>query len=185
MTIGVLALDVDGVLTDGGLYLSGLGEEMLRFGVLDGLGITRWLQTGRLCVWVSARSSPAAAVRAERLGVKHLLFGVHDKASALESFLGEHGYTWADVAYMGDDLVDMEPVMRAGLGIAVANAVAEVRDAARYVTVASGGAGAVREVVDMLLGSDTRPFHETTQEADAGSRGSCRTPAGRHRSRTP
>lgn len=168
MSMRVLAVDVDGVLTDGAIYLSEKGEELLRFDVRDGAGIVRWMQAGRECVWVSARCSVAVTMRAHHLGVRHLIAGVHAKADALESFLAQHGYCWHDVVYIGDDAVDLDPIRRAGLGVAVADAAFPVREAAGYVTTAPGGRGAVREVVDMILGLDAGR-DETTQTTETSS----------------
>ncbi len=163
MRYAVLALDVDGVLTDGGIYLDEGGTEWLRFSVRDGQGIVRWLASGRTCVWVSARASPAIVARASRLGVCDLLLGVKDKKKALEEFLSSRGYRWDDVVYIGDDLVDLEAVREAGLGVAVADAVPALKRAARYVTSAPGGRGAVREVVDMTMGEEVHESDETTE----------------------
>lgn len=179
MTPGVLALDVDGVLTDGGIYVSEGGEEMLRFSVLDGFGIRRWIDAGGLCVWISARSSTAMGARAERLGVPHVLLGVVDKSAALEDFLAGYGHSWQDVVYIGDDLVDLEPVRKAGFGVAVASAVAPLKSAAAYVTTAAGGHGAVREVVDRILDSAMECDHEAAQEAQKSDGGQGRPVAGR------
>jgi len=184
VTLSVLALDIDGVLTDGGIYLSDRGDEMLRFGVLDGLGITRWLASGRECVWVSARESAAATIRAERLGVRHLLLGVHDKVAAMEAFLSSHGYCWDQVVYVGDDLIDLEPMRRSGLGIAVSNAVPELKRAAGYVTVTAGGSGAVREVIDMLLQHSTGPEDAILKTSEKGAGGHGSATARRRRART-
>ena len=151
MKYRVFALDVDGVLTDGGIYLDAEGKELLRFHVLDGLGIRRWIEAGLTCVWISARSSPVVVARAQMLGVDHLLLGVDDKARALRNFLSEHGYSWSDVVYLGDDIVDLEPVRLSGLGVAVQTAVDELKEVADLVTLAPGGGGAVREVVERIL----------------------------------
>jgi 3-deoxy-D-manno-octulosonate 8-phosphate phosphatase (KDO 8-P phosphatase) len=147
----VLALDVDGVLTDGAIYVDSGGDETLRFHVLDGLAIHRWCEAGNLCVWITGRRSKAVKTRAASLGINHLLIGIVDKAAEMTRLLADTGYTWDQVVYVGDDLPDIEPIRRAGLGVAVQSAVREVKEVAIMTTCTPGGQGAVREVVDLLL----------------------------------
>jgi 3-deoxy-D-manno-octulosonate 8-phosphate phosphatase (KDO 8-P phosphatase) len=153
--IKVVGLDVDGVLTDGGVYMGLVANQSLefkRFGVQDGFGIKLLRSVGLAVVLVSARTSEASEVRAQELEVEALLQVAPDKKhSALAAELERRGFTFADCAYVGDDLADI-PVLRAvSLPIAVANATAEVKRTARIVTSAAGGSGAVREVADRLL----------------------------------
>lgn len=152
MDYRLLALDVDGVLTDGGIYIDSDGRELLRFHVADGLGMKRWMSTGRYCVWITARESAAVFTRAKSLGVDRVLAGIENKEEALTALFHELGLGWKDVVYVGDDLVDLDPIRRSGLGVAVCSAVPEVKEAADLVTITGGGQGAVREVIDSLLG---------------------------------
>jgi 3-deoxy-D-manno-octulosonate 8-phosphate phosphatase (KDO 8-P phosphatase) len=153
--VGLLALDVDGVLTDNGVWIgpiAGDRVELKRFDIQDGLGHVLLRTAGIPVVWLSGRHSEATALRARELKVDELLQvrGPH-KLQALEAVLERRGLQWSEVAYVGDDLADLQVLRRAGLPIAVANAVAEVRAIAAYVTQAAGGHGAVREIVDALL----------------------------------
>lgn len=153
--VRLLGLDVDGVLTDNGVYigpLAGDRVELKRFDIQDGLGLILLQTAGLPVVWVSGRSSEATALRAAELRVVELLqVPGPRKAAAFEQLLGRRGIGWEEVAYVGDDLADLPILRRVGLPIAVANAVTEVKHAAAYVTQATGGHGAVREVVELLL----------------------------------
>ena len=153
--VRLLGLDVDGVLTDNGVYIgpvNGTRVELKRFDIQDGLGLILLKTAGIPVVWVSGRSSDATALRAAELRVTELLqVAGPRKAQAFDELLGRHGIGWDAVAYMGDDLADLPILRRVGLPIAVANAVAEVKQVAAYVTRAPGGHGAVREVIEALL----------------------------------
>lgn len=153
--IRLLVLDVDGVLTDNAVYLGsvhGQRAEYKRFDVQDGLGIVLLRYTGIEVVWVSARPSGATTLRAEELRVGTCVqdAGGH-KLAAVESLLADRRLAWDEVACVGDDLADLPLLRRAGLAIAVPNAVPEVRALASHVTLQPGGHGAVREVVTDLL----------------------------------
>lgn len=153
--IKLVCLDVDGVLTDGGVYIglvAGQPLEFKRFHVLDGLGVKLLRTVGLPLVLLSGRESEASEARAKEMEVDELhQVAPQKKLATLVDVLGRRGLTLKDCAYVGDDLADL-PVLRAvGLPIAVANAIAEVKAAARYVTSASGGQGAVREVAERLL----------------------------------
>jgi 3-deoxy-D-manno-octulosonate 8-phosphate phosphatase (KDO 8-P phosphatase) len=154
--IRALVLDVDGVLTDGGIYLTDAGDGLRRFHVHDGFAL-RWFQElGGVVIICSGKTSPAVAARARELRISHVLQGSRDKLAELRGLLDTLGWTLAETAMIGDDLPDL-PVLRAcGLPIAVANAVAEVRAAACWTTRRAGGAGAVREAVEWLLRRDGR-----------------------------
>ncbi len=149
--IRLLAMDVDGVLTDGTLGYSSDGSEVKRFHVHDGLGLTLLLATGIQIAWISGRVSPAVERRARELGVGHLLQGVRDKQNALQGLANSADITAHEIAYIGDDWNDLGAFYACGVKIAVADARGEVRARADYVTVAMGGHGAVREVCDALL----------------------------------
>jgi 3-deoxy-D-manno-octulosonate 8-phosphate phosphatase (KDO 8-P phosphatase) len=153
--VRLLGLDVDGVLTDNGVYIgpvNGTRVELKRFDIQDGLGLILLKTAGIPVVWVSGRSSEATALRAAELRVTELLqVAGPRKAQAFGELLDRHGIGWDAVAFMGDDLADLPILRRVGLPIAVANAVAEVKQVAAYVTRAAGGHGAVREVIEALL----------------------------------
>lgn len=149
--IRLLALDVDGTLTDGGLYVDGSGHEMKRFDVQDGMGIRRFRDAGGHVVIISARQSSATEQRARELSITVEMNGDGDKLEVLQSVAQRQGLKAEEVAYVGDDVNDIDCIRWAGLGFAVANAQPEVCDAADRVTTRSGGHGAVREVVEFIL----------------------------------
>jgi 3-deoxy-D-manno-octulosonate 8-phosphate phosphatase (KDO 8-P phosphatase) len=149
--IKLLALDVDGVLTDGQLYFSSSGEEMKSFSTLDGQGIKLLQDSGVAVALITARSSRLVSNRAENLGIRHLVQGSHDKLEALQQLQTILGITMAETAYVGDDLPDLACIRRAGLGITVPNGHAAIQAQAFCSTVAAGGRGAVREVCDWIM----------------------------------
>ena len=153
--VRLLGLDVDGVLTDNGVYIgpvAGARVELKRFNIQDGLGLILLRTAGLPVVWLSGRSSEATALRAAELRVEELLqVPGPRKLAAFDELLMRRGIGWEEVAFVGDDLADLPVLRRVGLPIAVANAVADVKAVAAYVTRASGGHGAVREVVELLL----------------------------------
>jgi 3-deoxy-D-manno-octulosonate 8-phosphate phosphatase (KDO 8-P phosphatase) len=145
-----LVLDVDGVLTDGGILLDGEGNEWKRFHVHDGVGIRLAQDAGWRVLFLTARQSPPARRRAEELGAEWAI-GVAKKDAFLEMWLGRQGIGWDETAFVGDDLQDLPVLRRVAWPIAVSGAVTEVKEAARHVTVRNGGEGAVREAVEWLL----------------------------------
>jgi 3-deoxy-D-manno-octulosonate 8-phosphate phosphatase (KDO 8-P phosphatase) len=153
--VRLLGLDVDGVLTDNGVYigpLAGVRVEFKRFDVQDGLGLILLRTAGLPVFWLSGRASEATALRAAELRIDEVLqVPGPRKLVALDELLTRRGIGWDEVAFVGDDLADLPVLRRVGLPIAVANAVTDVKAVARYVTTASGGHGAVREVVELLL----------------------------------
>jgi len=149
--IELLVLDVDGVLTDGGIVLDADGRETKRFGVLDGAGIKYWQRVGKRVAFLSGRGSPAVLSRAGELGVTLVRQNAKRKLPVYESLLDELQLADAQVAVMGDDLPDLPLMRRCALAIAPANAVEEVRREAHLVTRRRGGEGAVREAVEYLL----------------------------------
>lgn len=149
--IRLLVLDVDGVLTDGGLDYGAAGEETKRFFVQDGLALVAARRAGLAVAVISGRASAAVTRRMTELGVTEVHQAVQDKAAAVESVMGRLGLRAAEVAVMGDDLPDLPLMKQAGLALAPANAVTEVRRAADWVARRAGGAGAVRDAVEMLL----------------------------------
>ena len=149
--IELLVLDVDGVLTDGTIVLDADGSESKAFSLLDGHGIKMWKRAGLKVALLSGRPSPATRHRAAQLQIEHVLEGCHPKLPALKGLIEQLGLTASQVAYVGDDLLDLPPLRYVGFGAAVANAVDELKQYADYVTTRPGGHGAVREVVEYLL----------------------------------
>lgn len=143
--------DVDGVFTDGRFYLSDEGVETKAFHTQDGHGIKELLRAGIGVAVISARNSGAVRLRMAELGVPHVLQGVTDKSRAFESLLAELQLAAGQCVYTGDDIPDLPLLRAAGFAVAVANAVDEVKAACDYVTRAPGGAGAVREVCELIL----------------------------------
>lgn len=146
-----LLCDVDGVLTDGGLYYDRRGHAMLRFHVRDGLGFKLARRAGLKVGLVSGRDPAALDHRAAELGVDAVLAGVEDKGAVLDSFLEQHATAARRVAFVGDDLQDLTALGRCGLSFAPADAVAEVRAVVHRVLATPGGGGVVREAVEVLL----------------------------------
>jgi 3-deoxy-D-manno-octulosonate 8-phosphate phosphatase (KDO 8-P phosphatase) len=143
--------DVDGVLTDGRIYISERGEEFKAFNTLDGHGLKLLARGGITPLVITGRDSPAVRRRVADLGITHAVFGAGDKLAAAEPLLASLGLDWATVAVMGDDWPDLPLMLRAGWACAPANAHAEVRAVAHHVTQAAGGHGAARECCDLLL----------------------------------
>jgi 3-deoxy-D-manno-octulosonate 8-phosphate phosphatase (KDO 8-P phosphatase) len=149
--VQLLLLDVDGVLTDGGVTWSNQGIESKTFHIRDGLGLRLWQRAGCRVGIVTGRSSHVVQLRAEELGIGIVRQGVEDKLATAESILADCGLSWEEMAFIGDDLPDLPVIARCGAGIAVADACAEVRAAAALVTTLPGGKGAVREAIERLL----------------------------------
>jgi 3-deoxy-D-manno-octulosonate 8-phosphate phosphatase (KDO 8-P phosphatase) len=154
--IKMLALDVDGVLTDGALIINADGSESKFFNSLDGHGIRMWQRAGLKVALISGRASLPTERRAEQLQIEYVFQDCHYKLPVVEQLAGQLGLLPANIAFVGDDLTDM-PVMRyAGFAVAVANAVDEVKQCADYVTTRPGGSGAVREVIEYILKNSGR-----------------------------
>ena len=149
--IRVAFFDVDGVLTDGGLYLSDEGESMKRFHILDGLGLKLLQRAGITPAVITGRDSTPLRLRLEALGVMHVHYGIEDKAPAAAKTLAELGVGWAQAAAIGDDWPDLPVLRRCSVAVAPPNAHAEVKAIAHHVTAAAGGHGAAREFCDLLL----------------------------------
>jgi len=152
--IKLLLMDCDGVLTDGRLYFSARGEELKVFHVRDGQGLALWHRAGYESGIISGRDAgDIIRKRADELGIRHVYVRSHDKIADFEKIVTDSGITPDEVAYVGDDVGDIGLMKQVGFAVAVADAVAEVREAADYITKANGGYGAIREVVDLLLGT--------------------------------
>ncbi|MCY7318167.1 MAG: HAD hydrolase family protein [Ramlibacter sp.] len=143
--------DVDGVLTDGGLYLSEQGETIKRFHILDGLGLKLLQRAGITPAVITGRDSAPLRARLAALGVDHVHFGTEEKRPAAEKTLAALGLEWSQVAAIGDDWPDLPVLRRSAFAAAPANAHAEVKAVAHHVTRAHAGHGAAREFCDLLL----------------------------------
>ena len=160
--IKMLITDVDGVLTDGTIIISADGTESKKFNLLDGHGIKMWHRAGLATAFISGRDTPATSIRAEQLNINYVFQGCKKKLPAFEELLEKAGLSEDQVAYIGDDLMDLPLVKRAGLGVAVAGSASELKEVADYVTTAQGGSGAVREVIEYIL-KDTGKWQELMQ----------------------
>ena len=149
--IKLLALDVDGVLSDGKLYYGNDGEELKCFSILDGLGIKLLQDNGITVAIITGRQSNIVARRASELSITHIVQGREDKATALAELLQQTGFSLEQTAYMGDDLPDLAAIMICGFGATVANGHSAVKQRADWISGKSGGEGAVRELADTLL----------------------------------
>ena len=149
--IKLVAFDIDGVMTDGGLHYTDDGGELKTFNVQDGLGLVLMRRAGFELAIVTGRTSGVVAARAADLGIKHVYQGVADKRAAVSDLLGKLGLAWADCAFMGDDLIDISVMAECGLAIAPSNARAIVKARAHLLTEAGGGRGAVREACEFIL----------------------------------
>jgi 3-deoxy-D-manno-octulosonate 8-phosphate phosphatase (KDO 8-P phosphatase) len=149
--VRLLALDVDGVLTDGRLYISPAGEELKVFHVRDGSGLVALQRAGVVVAIISGRDSAAVSRRAAELGIRHVRQGVADKAAELVKLLAELGIEAGETACVGDDTPDVPMLRMAGLAIGVADAHPALLAVAHWVTKSAGGCGAVREACDLLL----------------------------------
>ena len=152
--IRLIGFDVDGVLTDGGLYIGAVqGEkvELKRFDIQDGLGVKLLTRAGLLTAMVTGRAGDAARIRAEEMDVDEFVISGGHKVPDFEAMLERRQVTWEETCYVGDDLIDIPLMTRVALPVAVANAVPEVKACARYTTQARGGHGGVREFAEAFL----------------------------------
>jgi 3-deoxy-D-manno-octulosonate 8-phosphate phosphatase (KDO 8-P phosphatase) len=165
--IKLLVVDVDGVMTDGSIILDNAGNEYKLFHVRDGHGIRMLVRAGLKVAIITGRQSKVVEIRARELGITDVYQRCHEKTAALDRIMGKYGFGYAEVAYMGDDIVDVPVLKKAGIPIAVSDASDEAREAASMITRNRGGRGAVREVCDFLLKakglwkSATKEYFET------------------------
>ncbi|MCV2351647.1 KdsC family phosphatase [Paucibacter sp. Y2R2-4] len=143
--------DVDGVLTDGRIYIGEQGESFKAFSTLDGHGLKLLDQGGITPIIITGRDSPAVRRRVADLGLRHAVYGAKDKYAVAQPLLDQLGLQWSEVAAMGDDWPDLPLMTRAGFACAPAQAHAEVKAVAHYITQAAGGHGAARECCDLML----------------------------------
>jgi 3-deoxy-D-manno-octulosonate 8-phosphate phosphatase (KDO 8-P phosphatase) len=155
-TIRLLAFDVDGVFTDGRLYLSDDGVETKAFCTQDGYGVRQALAAGLDIAVISGRKSRAVETRMQDLGVAHVVLGCADKVAACDELRKLLNLEWENCAYVGDDNPDLPLLRKAGFSVAVANGTADVRGECDYTTSAAGGFGAVREVCDLVRHAHVR-----------------------------
>lgn len=154
--VRLMIFDVDGVLTDGSLHYGPDGELIKTFNVLDGLGIKLLQQAGIATAIITARKSPNVARRAADLGISHVYQGVHDKSAAFNELLLLLGIGPEAAGFIGDDIIDLPILLRAGFAASVPNGHPEVRSRVHYVTTAGGGKGAARETCDLILRAQGR-----------------------------
>lgn len=154
--IRLLACDVDGVLTDGGMYFNAEGQAFKCFNVKDGLGITLLRESGVKIAFISADNSEISRQRGEKLCVHYICLGATNKAQALREIMAQEGLSSEEIVYVGDDLPDLCVVPLVGLFVAPADAVEEIKAQSSYVTSASGGHGAIRIVCDAIRAHNER-----------------------------
>ena len=148
--IKLLILDCDGVLTDGTIYVTPEGGEMIAFNVLDGLGIEYLQESGIKIAVISGRNNPAVQHRLKKLKIEHVFLGKHEKTDAFESLINTLNLQPEQIAYVGDDFLDIPVMLKVGLPITVPDAIESVKAIAKMCTQKKGGKGAVREVCDFI-----------------------------------
>ncbi|HSR01591.1 MAG TPA: HAD-IIIA family hydrolase [Methylophilaceae bacterium] len=149
--IKVVIFDVDGVMTDGGLMIGDDGQEYKTFHSHDGLGMKLLKKTPVQMAIITGRTSNVVKIRAEKTGIQYFYQGVEDKLEAFNDLLSKLGLTAEEAVFVGDDIVDIPPMSRCGLAIAVPSAPDCVKERAHYVTTRQGGKGAVREVCEIIM----------------------------------
>lgn len=149
--IRLFATDVDGVLTDAGMYYSESGDELKKFNTKDGMGIKLLQRAGLITALVTQENTKLVARRGEKLAIPEVHQGVMDKLPVLRDMAARHGMTLAEVAYMGDDINDLHALRAVGFSASPADGLAPIRNVVTYVCKAKGGEGAVREVAEMIL----------------------------------
>jgi 3-deoxy-D-manno-octulosonate 8-phosphate phosphatase (KDO 8-P phosphatase) len=165
--IKLLLCDVDGVLTDGSVFIGG-AQELKRFNIRDGLGLVLARRAGLKVGWVSARPSAATQLRADELKIDFLVQQGDgtSKTTAVEQLLAQTKLTWDETCFVGDDIIDLGPLTRAGFAVVVGDGVTAAKAAAHYVTRNAGGRGAVRETVELILKTQGKwaQFHKKYSE---------------------
>ena len=154
--IRMLIMDVDGVLTDAGMYYSESGDELKKFNTRDGHGITLLHAAGVLTAIVTRERTTIVTRRAQKLKIQECHQGILDKLPVVEDLLARHNLTAAQACYIGDDVGDLEAMRRVGLPVAVADAMPPIKQVAKYITKKKGGEGAVRELCDMILAARSK-----------------------------
>ena len=149
--IELILSDVDGVMTDGGIYVEDSGEQIIKFHIRDGMGVRLWREAGKRFGIVTGRKLESVKKRAADLWMDIVRLGVDDKLPEVDRLAAEFEITRDQVCFIGDDLLDLATIRAVGLGVAVADAAEDVRKAAKYTTSVCGGQGAAREVVELIL----------------------------------
>jgi 3-deoxy-D-manno-octulosonate 8-phosphate phosphatase (KDO 8-P phosphatase) len=149
--ITTLIFDIDGVLTDGGIWVFESGEQVRKMNIKDGYALQLAVKKKYTVVVISGGNGKGAAIRLEKLGITHIFLNVSDKIQVIEEFLKTQGLSWAETLYMGDDVPDYRAMKKAGMPCAPSNAAPEILQTARYISPYSGGDGCVRDVVEKLL----------------------------------
>ncbi|HEX4415607.1 MAG TPA: HAD hydrolase family protein [Lacipirellulaceae bacterium] len=160
--IELILSDVDGVMTDGGIQLLDDGTQFVKFHIRDGMGVRLWREAGKRFGIVTGRKLESIRKRAEDLWLDIIRLGVDDKLPAIDELAAEFKITREQICYIGDDLLDLKAIQSVGFGVAVADAVEEVRQAAKYTTSVRGGQAAVREVIELIL-KNTGRWEEVMQ----------------------
>ena len=149
--VRLFVFDVDGVLTDGSVILLDSGEQARQMNIKDGYALQLAIKKGYQILIISGGSSDAVKIRLQKLGIQHIYLGVTDKQNILSTFIAENNFSREEILYMGDDVPDVAPMKFAGVACAPADAVAEVRSIAQYISPAAGGKGCVRDVIEKVL----------------------------------
>lgn len=160
--IELILSDVDGVMTDGGIHVLDDGRQMMTFHIRDGMGVRLWREAGKRFGIVTGRNLEGVRKRAQDLKLDIVKLGVDEKLSVVDEIAADSGLRREQVCFIGDDLLDLAAIRAVGLGVAVADAVEDVRHAAKYVTSVPGGQAPVREVVELIL-KNTGRWDEVTQ----------------------
>lgn len=150
--IKMLATDVDGVLTDSGMYYSENGDEMKKFSTRDGMGLVLLRKAGYKLAIITSEDTKIVERRAAKLKIADLFQGARDKVAAMEVLMKRHSLAWDEVAYIGDDVNDLEVMKRVGFAVTPADGTDENKKIAHYITKNNGGGGCVREICDLFLG---------------------------------
>ncbi|MGL5960746.1 MAG: KdsC family phosphatase [Cetobacterium sp.] len=149
--IKLIVLDVDGTLTDGKLYISNLGDEMKAFNVKDGLGITQAISLGKEIAIITGKTSQIVSKRCNELGIKEIHQGIKNKIGVLDSILEKYKISYENVAYMGDDLIDLAVMKKCKIAGAPKDSVEEILHISDFISSKNGGEGAVREFIEYIL----------------------------------
>lgn len=149
--IKLIVLDVDGTLTDGKLYVTNLGDEMKAFNVKDGLGITQAISQGKEIAIITGKTSQIVTKRCQELGIKEIHQGIKNKIATLDLILEKYSISYDNVAYMGDDLIDLAVMKKCKLAGAPKDSVEEILNISDFISTKNGGDGAVREFIEYIL----------------------------------
>jgi YrbI family 3-deoxy-D-manno-octulosonate 8-phosphate phosphatase len=160
-SIRLVATDVDGVLTDAGMYYTESGDELKKFNTRDGMGIKLLQKAGLITAIVTQERTKLVARRADKLAIPELHQGVMDKLSCLRELARKYGLTLEEIAYIGDDVNDLEALQAAGFSAAPADALPPILKAVQYVCQKKGGEGAVREIADLILAAQAANPHNS------------------------